>query len=76
MRIVRALRADPGSPDRALCPSEGQWWRAYEYMQAFPGTSYDTYLDTPIEAVDWLTRIHAVVEKHRAEQQQQADRRG
>lgn len=45
-------------------------------MQAFPGTRFEDYLDTPREAIDWLTRIHHKVEKVKADKQAEANRRG
>lgn len=58
-----------------LRPIEAQWWREYEYRRAFPGLTHDQYLDEPLEAIQWLTRIHDEVETFKAEQQKAAQQK-
>lgn len=54
---------------------EAQWLREYEYRRAFQGLTHEQYLDEPMEAIRWLTHIHAAAEKEKARQRDEANRR-
>lgn len=49
------------------------WFDEYVYRHdVVPGLSHDEFLDEPGMVVSWLTRIHMIVERVRADKQKSA----
>jgi len=40
----------------------GRWYAEYQFCSVF-GRSHDEFMDTPLEVIEWMLRIHNEVTK-------------
>lgn len=54
-------------------PVGAAWLREYRYLQVSPMT-HEQYLDEPLDAIEWLTRIHGLDEAAKEKRAREGDR--
>lgn len=55
--------------------AEAQWLQEYHYRHdVVPGLTHEQYLDEPLQAINWLTRIHELRQQAEAAKQKQSTR--